>query len=146
MSGASPLQPGTIDGSRADDETHSVLLVDDTDVIRSLATAVLSEAGFEAHAAEDGAQALGFLHARTKPVDVIITDLTMPQMDGLTLIREVRRLSPATRVVLMTGYFDGEHLAAGCGEQPDLVLSKPFRPPELLQAVEDVLRLQRPAS
>jgi CheY-like chemotaxis protein len=123
-----------------------VLLVDDTAVIRDLATEVLSEAGFEAHAAEDGASALGFLRAREKPVDVIITDLTMPQMDGLALIREVRKLSPATRVVLMTGYLDGEQLAAGSADQPDLVLSKPFRPPELLQAIEDVLRLERPSS
>jgi CheY-like chemotaxis protein len=125
---------------------RSVLLVDDTPVIRHLAHDVLAEAGYEAHSAEDGVAALGFLRAREVPVDVVITDLSMPQMDGFALIRELRQLSPKTRIVLMTGYVDALELCASSPEQPDLILPKPFRPPELLDAVSAVLRPSRPRS
>ena len=122
---------------------RSVLLVDDTPVIRHLAQHVLEEAGYDAHSAENGVAALGFLRAREVPIDVVVTDLAMPQMDGFTLIRELRKLSPQTRVVLMTGYVDAVELAERSPERPDLVLPKPFRPPELLDAVSTVLQTSR---
>jgi CheY-like chemotaxis protein len=118
-------------------------LVDDTALIRHLARDVLTEAGFEVHAAADGSAALEFLRARARPIDVVITDLSMPRMDGLELMREVRRIAPRTRVVLMTGFLDGDNLAARADERPDLVLNKPFRPPELLDAVREALTLDR---
>ncbi len=137
---------GSLNSEDAKDSTsaRSVLLVDDTPVIRHLAQHVLEEAGYDAHSAEDGAAALGFLRARQVPVDVVVTDLAMPQMDGFTLIRELRKLSPKTRVVLMTGYVDAVELAERSSERPDLVLPKPFRPPELLDAVSTVLQTSRP--
>jgi CheY-like chemotaxis protein len=119
------------------------LLVDDTPVIRYLAQDVLAEAGYEAHAAEHGLDALRFLESRVEPVDVVITDLSMPEMDGLALIRELRKLAPSTRIVLMSGYVDAAELADRLDERPDLILPKPFRPPELLEAVSTVLRTSR---
>jgi len=129
---------------RARARTASVLLVDDTPLIRYLAQHVLEEAGYETHSAEDGRAALGFVRAREIPVDIVVTDLTMPEMDGFALIRELRKLSPDTRIVLMTGYVDAIELAERSEERPDLVLPKPFRPPELLHAVSAVLQAGRP--
>ena len=131
------------EGTKTCTSAHSVLLVDDTPVIRHLAQHVLEEAGYDAHSAEDGVAALGFLRAREAPIDVVVTDLAMPQMDGFTLIRELRKLSPQTRVVLMTGYVDAVELAERSAERPDLVLPKPVRPPELLAAVSTVLQPSR---
>lgn len=122
---------------------HSVLLVDDATLIRNLAQDLLSEAGYEAHSAEDGVTALGFLRSRKDPIDVVVTDLSMPLMDGFELIRQLRTLSPSTRVVLITGYVDAIELADRSQNQPDFVLPKPFRPTELLHAVSDVLELRR---
>jgi CheY-like chemotaxis protein len=136
-----PAHGGASSGSGP--QTCSVLLVDDTPVIRYLAQDVLAEAGYDAHSAEDGVAALGFLRARESPIDVVITDLSMPLMDGFALIRELRQLSPTTRIVLMTGYVDAIELAERSDERPDLVLPKPFRPPELLDAVDAVLRASR---
>jgi CheY-like chemotaxis protein len=116
-----------------------VLVVDDTPIICHLAEEILRDAGYEAHSKEDGFSALDFVRARTSPVHVLVTDLTMPAMDGLTLLRELRKLSPKTRTILMTGYLDGGDMAGRAVDQPDLVINKPFRPPELLRAVAQAL-------
>jgi CheY-like chemotaxis protein len=122
---------------------RTVLLVDDTELVRTLAQFVLSEAGYETHTAESGAAALAFLKSRKVPIDVLVTDLTMPQMNGFELMGEVQKLSPATRIVLMTGYLDPSDAEQGETPRPDLVISKPFRPPELLKAVDSVLSKAR---
>lgn len=142
---SSPIEARAADSSSLAERrasARSVLLVDDTPVIRHLAQHVLEEAGYDAHSAEDGVAALGFLRSREFPIDVVVTDLAMPQMDGFTLIRELRKLSPETRIVLMTGYVDAVELAERSAERPDLVLPKPFRPPELLEAVSTVLTIR----
>ncbi len=152
MSGAVPCSANASPGEESEysvkrpsarPRAQSVLLVDDATLIRNLAQELLSEAGYEAYSAQDGITALGFLKSRERPIDVVITDLTMPVMNGFELIRELRQLSPATKVVLITGYIDAVELAGRSADQPDLVLPKPFRPTELLHAVSDVLALPR---
>ncbi len=120
-----------------------MLLVDDATLIRNLAQELLAEEGYEAYAAQDGDSALGFLRSREQPVDVVVTDLTMPTMDGFALIRELRQMCPSTKIVLITGYVDAVELAGRSAAQPDLVLPKPFRPAELLDAISDALALTR---
>jgi CheY-like chemotaxis protein len=81
----------------------NILVVDDSCVERSLASALLSEqAGFRVCFAEDGCQALDKM--RQSAPDLVITDLVMPEMDGLELVRATRREFPSIPVILMTAY------------------------------------------
>lgn len=121
----------------------NILLVEDSTVIRHLMIEMLEEGGFDVHAVEHGFAALEYLGPGKGLIDVMVTDLTMPHMDGLALIRELRLRMPSARTVLMTGYADVMELAQKAGEQPDLVLTKPFRPRELLEAVRWVIGMER---
>lgn len=140
---AVPSDADTVRQPSACTRARSVLLVDDAVLIRNLAQGILSEAGYEAYSAPDGVAALRFLRERERPVDVVITDLSMPAMDGFELIHELRAFSPSTRVVLITGYVDAIDLAGSAKNRPDFVLPKPFRAAELLEAVSEVLELTR---
>lgn len=87
----------------------TILVVDDSPFDRQLAGMILSKERATAAYAENGRQALDLI-AQDQP-DVVLTDLQMPEMDGLTLVREVRRNFPSTPVILMTGQ-GSEEIAA----------------------------------
>lgn len=80
----------------------TILVVDDNPIDRNIAAAVVGEQGLEAIHAEDGVQALEMME-REKP-DYVLTDLQMPEMDGLTLVSKVKEQFSGVPVILMTGY------------------------------------------
>ena len=84
------------------DVRGSILVVDDEAASRESLKDVLGDEGYDVTAAADGAEALELL--QTAEFDVILTDLRMPGLDGLGLLREARRLCPQTLVLLMTAY------------------------------------------
>lgn len=117
-----------------------ILIVDDNDALRRLLALVLVDAGYEVEEAKDGREAMR-LHRR-EPVAVVITDILMPEMDGIELLRELRRESPAPRCIAVTGVDRVEHamylkVAERLGASR--VLLKPFTNAALLAAVEEVL-------
>src|SRR5262245_47495047 len=81
--------------------TARVLVADDKDNIPKLFRRLLPET-FEVIAAEDGTRALAFIAA--SEFDVVVTDLKMPGADGLTVLRETKRLQPETEVIVMTAF------------------------------------------
>jgi CheY-like chemotaxis protein len=125
-------------------ESRSILVVDDDREIRELLEHALTLAGYEVRTATNGAEALASL--TEKPVEVLITDLIMPEKDGVQLISELRKSQPQVRVVAMTG---GGHissdqylkLARAFGAQA--VLTKPFSHAELLATMAKLLPSER---
>lgn len=118
----------------------SILLVDDDDEFRAILREVLMQAGYQVEEASDGVQAMK--RYGSDPADLVITDLVMPEKEGLELIRELRRLYPDAKIIAISG--GGEHgsqdylkMAAAFGAQR--VLSKPFARDEILEAVKQVL-------
>jgi DNA-binding response OmpR family regulator len=105
------------------------LIVDDQEQVVSLLTRVCRQEGHEVTPFIDSAQAL--IHMATEPVDLLITDLQMPGPDGLTVIREARRLQPEIFTLMITGhagqYPVAEVLAAGTAD----IIFKPFHMNEL---------------
>jgi len=90
-----------------------VLLVDDEELVRKLVAEQLQDAGYDVLAAPNGIEALTLL-AAGESVDAVITDLSMPGMDGLAVIRAVRKRYPGLPALLLTGYAgDGSALAVG---------------------------------
>ena len=93
--------PGVEATTRPAGDRLTVLVVDDDESVREMLTASLSGADYEVVTAADAATALATL--RHTPCDLLMADLKMPGMDGLTLIREARKQSPALPVVIVTG-------------------------------------------
>jgi DNA-binding NtrC family response regulator len=114
-----------------------VLVVDDEFEMAAVLADSLRESGFEAFALRSGREALEVL--RHESVDVIVTDLRMPGVDGLKLLRKSRELDPTRPVILMTahGALDSALEAATQGAYH--YLTKPFSPKYLVGLVERAL-------
>lgn len=115
----------------------SVLVVDDQDQVRQLIRETLEQAGYEVEEARDGNE--GLERYRTKPADLVIMDILMPDQDGLEGIMSLRREFPDSRVIAMTGGSEG----IGVGNVLDIArmlgarrtLQKPFELTVLLDMV-----------
>ncbi len=118
--------------------SRRVLYIDDDPHVRSFMRYVLETLNQDADAAESGVQALDLL--ATEEYDLVITDLSMPEMDGEAVTREIKRDWPTLPVVLVTGW--GAHDAAerfGEDGAPDSVLAKPFTTEQLRDVLARVL-------
>ena len=116
----------------------SVLIVDDNVAMtRSLAD-ILEVKGFVVHAANTGADALQIL--RDNPVDILLTDVKMPDMNGVSLYRQTRTTHPALTTILMTAYAADELIQQGLSEGIKAVLTKPLDVDFLLQLFSAIKR------
>jgi signal transduction histidine kinase/CheY-like chemotaxis protein len=119
----------------------TVLVAEDEEAIRGLVASVLESAELRVVTAIDGADALRKL-AGSPAFDLVITDLAMPGADGMAVARAAHAASPTARVLVMTGYGEGQRETSGDGNGAALVdawLSKPFDCSELLDHVEELL-------
>jgi excisionase family DNA binding protein len=114
-----------------------VLVVDDEEGIRDLLAKTLQLAEYDVDLAEDGRSALERL--RLMPYDLLITDLRMPGVDGLTVIREARRLKSDLPVIIITGYSTEATAIEAIELGVQGYLTKPFRVPRVLNAAAKAL-------
>ena len=126
--------------------TPSVLVVDDDEFVREVMAASLEDAGYAVVEADSGAQALTLLRADTR-VDVLLSDLTMPGMDGLQLIRAAQEIRPGLPAILLTGYTGaGASLAVGATvEGTFALLRKPVTGAQLTERIAAMLAVGAPA-
>jgi CheY-like chemotaxis protein len=122
-----------------------ILLVDDEAAVRETLATALEDAGYGVLAAADGTQALEIL-ASDATVDVLITDLSMPGVDGLTVIRNARRHRPGLPAMLLTGYAGhGAQLAVGGLLNGAFTLvRKPVTATQLADRIEALLAVREP--
>lgn len=118
-------------------ERPRVLVVDDEASIRELLTRTLALTEYDVEAVPDGRTGLDRL--RLGPYDLLIADLRMPAMDGLTLIREARRLQPNLKVIIITGYSTESSAIEAVNLGVVGYLVKPFRVPQVLASVARAL-------
>jgi DNA-binding NtrC family response regulator len=112
------------------DGRERILLVDDEKDIRDIVSMLLTDIGYEVVSAGDGKKGLGlFLDS---PFNLVITDLDMPEVDGLTLASSIKERSPGTPVILITG----NGFEAGQGGPFDFVMHKPFSLADLKQTTQ----------
>jgi two-component system response regulator HydG len=132
-----PLDPP----ARADATGGRILVVDDQRNMRATTALVLRSAGHVVEEAEDGATAIQ--RVQTAAFDVVLTDLRMPAVDGMEVLREAQRLAPDTQVIVMTAYGTIESAveAIRCGAYD--FLAKPFKEDELLVRVSKALEKRR---
>jgi two-component system KDP operon response regulator KdpE len=117
--------------------THRILIVEDEPAIRGVLRVVLGSAGYIVTEAETGARAQ--IEARSHKPDLLLLDLGLPDVDGLTVIRNVRAWSPVPIIVLSARTMEEQKIAALDAGADDYV-SKPFSAPELLARVRAGLR------
>jgi len=118
-----------------------ILIVDDEPHIREVIRGVVEAAGYRTYTAENGTQALRLLH--TQPVDVMVADIIMPEMSGLTLLREATRQFPDVPVILLTGQPSVEAAVHALRLGARDFLTKPAPGEEILRSIEKQLRLRR---
>lgn len=118
-----------------------ILVIDDDDMLRDMLMKLLSNAGYEVVSAENGIEALK-LHEQN-PADLIITDIIMPDMDGIEVVREFRKTSPATKIIAMSGggrINPDQYLAIVQRLGAQRTFAKPFKSSEMLAAVSQLLK------
>jgi len=101
-----------------------ILIVDDNPAIADTLADILEVKGFTVHAAATGAEALQIL--KEAPVDILLTDVKMPGMNGLELYRETRKLYPRLITIFMTAYSADELIQQGMAEGVKTILDKPL--------------------
>jgi CheY-like chemotaxis protein len=117
----------------------TVLVVEDEPTVRSLATETLGAAGYAVLAAPDGQAAWHVVEAYPGRIDLLLTDIVMPGMNGPDLATRLRQARPGLKVLFMSGYADGMIARRDVIEPGVPFISKPFLPDDLERAVRDVL-------
>jgi two-component system cell cycle sensor histidine kinase/response regulator CckA len=118
--------------------SETILLVDDEEGVRKLVSAVLNTGGYTVMEAANGSAALSIYEKNAHKVDLVLTDVVMPQMNGFELGERLAEKNPDLRILYMSGYRDSPNNRAP-GDPPRSFLNKPFTPDTLLSKVREVL-------
>jgi len=113
--------------------------VEDETAVRRMAARALAGQGYTVLEAEDGAEALELLARTTGPVDLVLTDVVMPRLNGRELGERLAAERPELPVLFMSGYTDDDIVRRGLLHPDAPFLQKPFMPADLARRVRDVL-------
>jgi CheY-like chemotaxis protein len=117
--------------------TRKILVVDDDPGVRDVIRSMLESAGYSVLAAENGKEAMKIL--RSTRVDLILTDLVMPEQEGIETIKTLRREYPDLKVIAMSGAFGGDYLRIASYLGAHATLPKPIQMRALLKLIEETL-------
>ena len=118
----------------------TVLVVDDSPTMRQMVAFTLTNAGYQVVEAGNGKAAVGKVNGGAKP-DLVVTDLNMPEMDGITLIKEIRKM-PAlkfTPILMLTTEASDDKKKAGQAAGATGWIVKPFNPEQMMAVIKKVL-------
>jgi nitrogen-specific signal transduction histidine kinase/CheY-like chemotaxis protein len=131
-----PAQDSQPEGAMAGEV---VLVVEDEESVRAMTGRLLQSEGYQVLEAADGREALELIGGDSERVDLVITDVAMPSMNGRELADRVKRLRPHLPVLFMSGYTDDEMVRRGLIEPNHPFLSKPFTPEVLASKVRQLI-------
>src|SRR5690606_15888368 len=107
------------------------------DAVRSFASRALSARGYEVLEASSGAEALELMDRRQGAVDLVVSDVVMPEMDGPTLLAHLRRKQPGIRIVFMSGYAEEAFRKNLSEDEKFFFLPKPFTLKKLAETIKE---------
>jgi PAS domain S-box-containing protein len=119
--------------------TETVLVVEDMAAVRAVTCEMLRRFGFTVHDAADGTTALQLTQALAQPIDLLLTDVVMPDVNGRDLATQFQKRHPRMKVLFMSGYTDDAVVRHGILEEGIAYLQKPFTPKSLVRKVREVL-------
>jgi PAS domain S-box-containing protein len=125
--------------SHDDEHSGTILLVDDEQLLREMLAEFLTDIGYSVHEATNGNEALEFFTVNRDSIDLVITDLGMPEMGGEELYRRLRDLDVNVKVIVSSGYLDGTTRNDLLDMGIETVLTKPFKMQDIQKAVRSVL-------
>src|SRR6267143_7281160 len=118
---------------------ETILLAEDDEALRALGARVLNALGYQVLVARTGKEAIQIVADHKGPIDLIATDVVMPEMNGSQLVAKVLEARPGIRVLFMSGYTDDEVMRRGVIDGQTAFLQKPFTPDLLAHKVREVL-------
>lgn len=119
--------------------SETILLVEDNDEVRAVASRILAKAGYKVLEAHDAEAALAIARQPDFDAHILITDLVMPKMSGFQFINEFKKFHPDLPILCISGYIDDSILQHDLQQQSLAILQKPFDPASLTTAVRQVL-------
>jgi two-component system cell cycle sensor histidine kinase/response regulator CckA len=118
---------------------ETILLVEDTEMLRDVIRETLEERGYAVLLASNGEEALVVAREREGPIDLLLSDVVMPRLGGADLAKRLLALRPGIRVLYMSGYTDGAISQHGILGEGVMLLEKPFSGDKLVRAVREAL-------
>ena len=118
-----------------DDKSETILIVDDEPALASLAKEIMESRGYRVYLTDSGKEALSIVS--DKEIDLLITDVVMPEINGYELADKITKIKPKTKVLLVSGYTDNKTIKSSTNYPQ---LQKPYRSAALLKAVEELLK------
>lgn len=131
---AAPPEPSDLTGK------GTILLVEDEDAVRTFAARALATRGYEVLQAESGEAALAVVDAHEGRIDLVVSDVVMPNMDGPTMAKELKHKLPNTPIIFVSGYAEDAFAKSLDPEQEFHFLPKPFSLKQLAAAVKEVMK------
>jgi PAS domain S-box-containing protein len=119
--------------------TETILLVEDEDAVRILARSILGKCGYTVLEAQNGADALLICAQHPAPIDLLLTDVVMPRMNGRELAQRLQQLRPGMKVLYMSGYTDDAIVRNGLLHATLAFIQKPVTPEPLARKLREVL-------
>jgi two-component system cell cycle sensor histidine kinase/response regulator CckA len=119
-----------------------VLLVEDEDAVRSFAARALASRGYSVFEAASGAEALDVMDKEDNGIDLVVSDVVMPEMDGPSLLKELRQRAPHVKIIFMSGYAEEAFKKNLEGDENFHFLQKPFNLKQLAAMVKEVLEAE----
>jgi PAS domain S-box-containing protein len=134
---AAPVEAKAVATIKRGSET--VLLVEDEDMVRHLASELLEESGYIVLSANGGEEAISFAARHEARIDLLITDVVMPNISGKEVAEKLKKIHPETKVLFMSGYTDEAIVHHGIVDSDIAFIQKPFSEQALAQKIRDVL-------
>lgn len=134
------LSPQTVDvDAYCSLEGKSVLVVDDDAQVLQMLRECLEDSGFSVLTATDGVEACALFMKESARIDMVVSDMLMPKMNGFYAYQVMCRVKPGLKAILMSGYLNGIDMAGDeCANVP-VFMPKPIRPKELIMRIHDML-------
>jgi two-component system, cell cycle sensor histidine kinase and response regulator CckA len=121
----------------------NVLLVEDDDQVRSFVRMLLISNGYNVLEASTGAEGLEIAERNSADIDLLLSDMLLPELSGYDLAQRVLELRPQIKILFMTGYVEGEIVQRSMSELGAAFLDKPFLPGTLLSRVQEAIESRR---
>jgi CheY-like chemotaxis protein len=121
------------------EEDGSVLLIEDEPQVRIMAKIMLTRLGYKVLEAKDGVDALEIFQQHQDEIRCVLSDLTMPRLNGWETLAALRKLSPDIPVILSSGYDEAQVMTDNYVEQPNAFLGKPYQIKGLRETIDRVL-------
>jgi two-component system, cell cycle sensor histidine kinase and response regulator CckA len=132
--------PGSHSGSAGRPQrVETILVVEDEEEVRNLIRRVLEDEGYAVLAVSQGADALMLGKSYDRPIDLLLADLSLPDMNGRELAQRIRSARPEMKLLYVSGHADTAVVEFGIFPEGMLFLPKPFTPADLSKRVREVL-------